>query len=383
MKNIKLILFVLLPYLCHSQNLIPNSSFEEEISFNGDKKGDWIKCIASDSPDIFSFSDTNTLKLFNEYLGGIPPKSGNVYAGIFCIRNTKSFSQKEVREFIQCPLITSLEKGRQYNVEFYVALDPESNVSINSLGLYFSKDKVSVKTAIEMFKRKPQIKNNRKRYLNNKDDWIKVNGTYTAKGGENYISIGNFKPDLKTRLKPVVQNTPNLKKEKWNIKSNEILAYYYIDDIKIERMVLATTISHNDTINLTIDDSKSLKAITEIKSLSVGDSIILKKINFEFDKADLLETSLPELKNLINFLNKSPTIKIQIRGHTDALGEEEYNQKLSKMRADSVKRYLVINGISKDRLKCIGYGAIYPIADNNTDEGQDLNRRVEIKILKQ
>ena len=81
-------------------------------------------------------------------------------------------------------------------------------------------------------------------------------------------------------------------------------------------------------------------------------------------------------------MKENPDIKIEVRGHTDSTGEEEYNQKLSERRADSVIEYMIKNGISPERLNSVGFGEKKPVASNDTEEGMQLNRRVEFEILK-
>ena len=76
-----------------------------------------------------------------------------------------------------------------------------------------------------------------------------------------------------------------------------------------------------------------------------------------------------------------PEIKIEIGGHTDNIGEDRANQNLSQERANSVKKYLVEQGVVSSRLIAKGYGESTPIADNNTEKGKRLNRRTEVKIL--
>jgi OOP family OmpA-OmpF porin len=80
---------------------------------------------------------------------------------------------------------------------------------------------------------------------------------------------------------------------------------------------------------------------------------------------------------------KYPDTKIAIEGHTDSIGSNEYNQKLSERRANSVKNYIIDNfGIDAKRLRAEGFGETRPIADNNTDEGRQRNRRVESVLIK-
>lgn len=119
----------------------------------------------------------------------------------------------------------------------------------------------------------------------------------------------------------------------------------------------------------------------ELKKVAVGSKIILKNIFFDFDKATLRPESTNELQRLTKLLNDVPTMKIEISGHTDSKGANDYNLKLSDNRAKAVVDYLIKAGIPANRLVFKGYGEEQPIATNETDEGRQLNRRTEFKIL--
>lgn len=119
----------------------------------------------------------------------------------------------------------------------------------------------------------------------------------------------------------------------------------------------------------------------ELKNVAVGSKIILKNIFFDFDKATLRPESTNELERLTKLLQDVPTLKIEIGGHTDSKGADDYNKKLSDNRAKAVVEYLVSKGISVSRLTSMGYGEEQPIATNDTEEGRQLNRRTEFKIL--
>lgn len=119
-------------------------------------------------------------------------------------------------------------------------------------------------------------------------------------------------------------------------------------------------------------------ALNKIKE---GISIVLKNIFFETAKATLKDESKTELNKLVELLTKNTTIKIEIGGHTDNVGADAENLKLSEARALAVKNYLIANGISADRLSSKGYGETMPIADNSTEAGRANNRRTEFKVI--
>ncbi len=108
---------------------------------------------------------------------------------------------------------------------------------------------------------------------------------------------------------------------------------------------------------------------------------ILKKIHFETGKAVLLPQSYPILDDVAKILIEHSRIKILVEGHTDSVGTDAYNLKLSQNRANSVMKYLLNKGIPGARLKAAGFGESTPIADNSTAAGRAKNRRVEFTII--
>jgi outer membrane protein OmpA-like peptidoglycan-associated protein len=126
-----------------------------------------------------------------------------------------------------------------------------------------------------------------------------------------------------------------------------------------------------------------------LKKIPPKDSTItIKNIYYEFDKADVTESSKDTLeKNLLGFLKDNPTIVIEIGAHTDSKGSELYNMQLSQKRAESVVQYLVDKGIMEKRLIPVGYGESKPIAKNKNEDGSDnvegreKNRRTEFKVM--
>ncbi len=112
-----------------------------------------------------------------------------------------------------------------------------------------------------------------------------------------------------------------------------------------------------------------------------GEFMRMYNIFYDFDSWELLEASMPELELLLEFLTINHTVVIEIGGHTDSDGSDEYNLRLSERRANSVKEFLIKRGISAERIFSHGYGESEPIADNVTEAGKRLNRRTEITIL--
>lgn len=136
-------------------------------------------------------------------------------------------------------------------------------------------------------------------------------------------------------------------------------------------------------------DISQLKTYIEIEKnlylapIEVGQTIRLNNIFFDLDKANLKAESYEELNRLVTFLKENKKIEIEISGHTDNQGSDEYNLKLSQLRAESVLSYLTSKGIDQMRLVAKGFGKSKPVASNEKEEGRAQNRRVEFTILKQ
>jgi len=118
-----------------------------------------------------------------------------------------------------------------------------------------------------------------------------------------------------------------------------------------------------------------------LRKTQVGDAFRLNNLLFAFDEAVLLPASMVEIHRVATWLQENPTLRIQVEGHTDNQGSASYNQTLSEQRSAAVIEALVAQGVARERMEGKGFGASRPVASNETEEGQALNRRTEIKIL--
>jgi OOP family OmpA-OmpF porin len=107
--------------------------------------------------------------------------------------------------------------------------------------------------------------------------------------------------------------------------------------------------------------------------------IVLRGVNFAFDKSDIDSASAVVLDAAADQLKECPNVNVRVEGHTDSVGTDAYNQGLSERRAEAVRGHLVSRGVSASRLSAVGYGESQPVASNDTAEGRALNRRVELK----
>lgn len=135
-----------------------------------------------------------------------------------------------------------------------------------------------------------------------------------------------------------------------------------------------------DTI-LTIHPSKNeYQAVLPLQAMLLSMVVRLKNIQFEFNSALLMPDSYTELDKIIELMKDNDEVHIQLSAHTDNVGNDVYNQKLSQRRGDAVLQYIVAGGISPERITAVGYGKTQPLVPNTSDENRAINRRVEFKI---
>ncbi len=139
-----------------------------------------------------------------------------------------------------------------------------------------------------------------------------------------------------------------------------------------------------DTDNGGVPDGKEVERGTnpldqrdDYPIIQVGEKIVLIGITFEIGKATLSASSIDTLNIVVNGLMANPEVEVEISGHTDNVGSAKFNEKLSLMRAEAVKQFLVGKGVSSNRITVKGYGFQKPVAPNDTEEGRAMNRRIE------
>lgn len=125
--------------------------------------------------------------------------------------------------------------------------------------------------------------------------------------------------------------------------------------------------------NVTVD-ADGCPAVSEVVRVELD-------VKFDFDKSKVKEESYGDIKNLADFMKQYPQTTTTVEGHTDSVGTDAYNQKLSERRANAVRDVLVNQyGVERNRVQSVGYGESRPVADNATDAGRAVNRRVEAEV---
>ena len=263
------------------------------------------------------------------------PRSGKGYAGILAGEH----------QTIQTRLSRKLAKGNRYKVEFFLKSEHGSECALTPVyGLLTKYSTMDSVFKYEGFEKQVCIDDYKQ--LLDTSQWVKVEGIYSAKGDERYFTIAYH----------------NIYRKLF------CLCIYTIDDISVYPLDEENTFPQD----IAIIDSNSYSKQANV--------FILKNINFEFDKSELMPESFSTLDKLVDYLVENEKFCIVIKGHTDNVGIETHNYELSTNRAKAVFEYLAMKGISKNRMTYEGFGSFKPIKDNSTKENRQFNRRVEIEL---
>ncbi len=193
-------------------------------------------------------------------------------------------------------------------------------------------------------------------------------------------------PDAELNIKGTDKSNMALAKKRAEAVTN-YLAEKGIEPSRINTMEADKSKSadiNNRSVDLNIKLNSGLNLNLDPKivpSYMIGNSFVLRNVYFISSKSDLKPEGKAELDTLKNILTDFPTLKVELAGHTDDVGNDEYNQKLSESRAKAAVDYLIKQGIAADRVTYKGYGETMPYSANDSDFNRQLNRRTEVKIL--
>lgn len=371
MRTVLILLVLVAPQVVSAQeNLVPNSSFEQYYrcpsSFSTDRRDYFLPGWNSPNngtPDYYhqcSWGDNDVP--FN-WAGQSNAHSGMAYSGIY----TWSENGKNYREYIQCELTTPLTKGARYRVEFFFKLSSYSVFATDRMGLIFSDSSFNKKDD-KLIRQGSALQRSRTgSYADSQ--WELASFEYAAKGGERVLIIGNFSDDRSTHHTKL-----DSRKGKSFMLSGS--AYYYIDDVSVVQTWPPVVVETQTEI-----PGDSL-VWTDGRKIEPNEVYILKNIQFEFDSYELLDMSFAELDKLASVLQERPEWKVELTGHTDDQGSDQYNLELSQHRAQRVGDYLVGKGISSERIQIKGFGKQFPLVNKVDEEARSVNRRVEVRFLK-
>ncbi len=350
------------------QNLVTNPSFEEMNICPGSYTLNELTAIkewwqASDgTPDYFN-SCSSKAGVPDNIFGSQLAKEGEAYAGIVLF----SYANNTVyREYLQSKLTRPLVAGEQVCIEMFISAAEKCSYVTDGLGVVLSKEKIKHSRKGVITGHTQAMSNPRLNMLDNTMDWNLLSDIYTAQGGEEYITIGNFQKDENLKI---IRRTADLGKG-----ANTDWAYVYIDNVSVKPVKQKSECSCENELlaAMVVDPPLQLSEYNKIK---------LDDILFEFDQDQLSHEAHQQLEEVYKLLKKNRAMFMEISGHTDIVGPDGYNMDLSKRRATRVIKHLESKGISADRLKIAYFGSTHPVTDNSTLTGRAQNRRVEFQIL--
>lgn len=176
---------------------------------------------------------------------------------------------------------------------------------------------------------------------------------------------------------------PGNKKLYMFYNAGKILKYKYV----LDEEGIAFWLDHNQQLYATVlylsrNERAGLRAsqLANGKKAAGAEKVRLAMVHFDFDKQNIKKIYVPVLDLHVAYLNEHPSSPVLVEGHTDYMGSDAYNQKLSERRANAVRDYLIQKGIASSRIQVLGYSEHRPIADNKTAEGRAINRRSELEV---
>ncbi len=355
-----------------SQNLVLNPSFENSkcksfISNFDVFVSNWSTPTYG-STDLFSSCIKGMVSNPVNYNGIQIPKSGKNYAGFYL------FSKDNYREYVQGELSQKLKKGEKYIISFYISLAENSDYAIRDVGVLLTEQKLKIKIHRELSER--QLKKHKisgyslyeidnSRYYTDKKEWTFVQIEFIAKGNEKFFTIGNFDRNSKTKKQLVVD------KDQFN------MSYYYIDSISLVKKdsIKTNNVKNSDSIVKHLSNPV-------LGKIKLNKDYIFKNVVFDFNSFRLSNAAKSEINTVFQFLKQNNNLNVIIYGHTDNVGNSDFNQTLSEKRAKAIAEYFISLGLLKERITSYGYGESRPIESNDTEIGRNKNRRVEFRIVK-
>lgn len=342
------------------QNFVVNPSFEKyrncPVKLGNLEKDvlDWNMPTLG-STDYFNGCSIamGTPENFN---GKQPADFGVGYVGFYM------YAPNDYREYIQARLSTTLKKGERYAVSFYVSLAERSDFAVKEFGIRFTEFPIEVETSkvlsgLHLSKMKGEVSEELEisysKYYSDEIKWVKLTTEFEASGIENYLTIGNFKNNKRTQK---YQTKRKITKG----------SYYYLDMVSV----------------LNVKSKSQNSQVTELKEYELDSVHIFKDVYFNSNKSKIRGNHQQEMESLLAYLKTNTNINIKIFGHTDSVGSDSFNKRLSVRRAVEVVAYLTENGIQTNRIKAEGFGSSKPISTNETEAGRFLNRRVEFILSK-
>jgi outer membrane protein OmpA-like peptidoglycan-associated protein len=367
-----IIILVFLQVQSVAQNLVANGDFEDENICT-----EYIKDCA---PEAWIATSLYANYYFDQ---ASMAYEGRHFVGI-AAGNVRS---KSVRNFVRTRLLCGLRKGSQYRLELYV--NSQHDV-LDSIGAYFTTMDFMFEKR-RFFTLEPQLwsVNGLDSPRRSHRDWQKISWIYTADGTEVYLTIGNFK-----RIDYTGISRPDNHNEYYFFIDNVSLKPLdpkekYCDGIAEMRKEVYNENARHDMLqkwawHYTKNPPKPVQLpVTRLEVKRRIDTLIIPDIFFATASYELSPRSFNVLDSFANKLQGYQVDSMVVEGHTDSVGNQAYNEKLSVNRAGSVQTYLFekVNGL-KEKTVSRGFAFLRPVTSNKTPQGRQKNRRVEIFLYR-
>jgi outer membrane protein OmpA-like peptidoglycan-associated protein len=359
-----------------SLNLFPSNSFSQSLLLNGNFEEENIctEYKVNCAPEAWFTNDD----VFNNYF----KDADRAYEGYHCMSLEAGHVKKYYkRTFIRSQLLCRLKKENKYRIEFYIK---SSYPILDSIGVLFSVDDFlfdrrplqAVKPSFFISEVNKQIKKD--------SSWQKVSFDYTAKGGESFITIGNFSKrditgDAGRTIDPhffvfidAVSLVPLTANESLCDDWQSTMADIYDQDERHEflrRKIIANR------------RHEPVPGVREARKVAWIDTLVLQEVLFETGKAELQRESYLLLDSFCSRVTGGKIDSVVVEGHTDSRGTEEMNSRLSSARVQTVLNYFASRTFVKpNRIFARSWGELKPVADNHTSKGRQRNRRVVVFV---
>jgi len=363
-----------------AQDLVVNGSFE-----NVDKKikapgqinlaTGWTSPTATQADLISTEAKSDEVGAPDNKFGKEKPRTGETYAGIVAY----SYKDKESRSYITSELVKPMTEGVEYCVRFNVSLSDLSKYSINNVSALLSDKPIDMQASTESILLKPQIQHSRNKIMSQQVYWEPICTKYIAKGGEQYITIGNFASTEATDDKKV-KRPAGFTGAQFNT------AYYYIDDVTIVPSTKDECICEKEVFE---DEPEVIESTvtTSVTPDELKSNIEGMVVSFETGFSVLSDENKETLDQLADYMKLDSDIIIAIHGH---ISESEFKNAKSKPknlllgfnRSKAAYEYLISEKeVDRKRIKFEDVKNTQPVFTSDTDKKDAVNESVTFKAF--
>ncbi len=380
-KSVILISLIALTSSIYAQtNLVPNGGFDQTEKKPKSGLGElelatpWFSPHLDKKADLYSKQIKKKFSIPENDYGYQQVESGDNYVGI----RMYGYRDALPRTYLQVKLNSKLIEGKSYCVSFKVALSKISKYASSNIGAHLSTGKLKSKD-IDSYTVVPQIIHSNNKVFTEQYLWEEICGVLVAKGGEAYLTIGNFADQNDMDKNKELTGKMKRIKEYSQQQTND--AYYFLDDVSVINMEELSSCKCEEEEG-SGNDMKVVYSqnISEGMDMEIAEQIELKKLFFDQNQKKTSSAGVADI--VFNLLEENPSIKVEIVGHSDKVENNELSYDISEERAQSVYDYLIEKGIAAERLSIKAVQNTQPFDQSGSKMANAQNRRVEFKVLK-